>query len=84
MTLADEHRKSVPYAGPIKVSFNNRYYYLGALVLRDEVLSGTVPMENMDLLLSLAKRLWSVFSKSKVIMVQAKRHYSVFVLRNPR
>ena len=47
---------SVPYAGPIKVEFLNRFCYVGALVLGDEVLLGAVPMEDMDLVLSPARR----------------------------
>jgi hypothetical protein len=43
---------SVPYVGPIKVGFRERFCYVGALVLGDEVLLGAVPMEDMDLVLS--------------------------------
>jgi hypothetical protein len=43
---------NVPYVGPVKVSFENRMCFVGALVLGDEVLLGAVPMEDMDLLLS--------------------------------
>ena len=50
VSLADGRSASVPYVGPIKVSFGNRLCYVGALVLGDEVLLGSVPMEDMDLI----------------------------------
>ena len=56
VTVADGRSMSVPYAGPIKVEFRDRFCYVGALVLGDEVLLGAVPMEDMDLVLSPARR----------------------------
>ncbi|MEI6640382.1 MAG: hypothetical protein WCL42_07500 [Chlorobiaceae bacterium] len=56
VTVADVRSMSVPYAGPIKVEFRDRFCYVGALVLGDEVLLGAVPMEDMDLVLSPARR----------------------------
>jgi clan AA aspartic protease len=56
VTVADGRSMKVPYVGPIKVSFENRYCYVGALVMGDEVLMGAVPMEDMDLLLSPARQ----------------------------
>ena len=56
VTVADGRSMSVPYAGPIKVEFRDRFSYVGALVLGDEVLLGAVPMEDMDLVLSPARR----------------------------
>jgi len=52
VTVADGRSMKVPYVGPIKVSFENRMCYVGALVMGDEVLLGAVPMEDMDLVLS--------------------------------
>jgi clan AA aspartic protease len=46
---ADGRRSLCQYAGPIRVRFENRECYVGALVLGDEVLLGAVPMEDMDL-----------------------------------
>jgi hypothetical protein len=46
----------VPYVGPIKVGFLDRFCYVGALVIGDEVLLGAVPMEDMDLFLSPGRR----------------------------
>jgi len=56
VSLADGRHKNVPYIGPIRVSFGNRFCYVGALVLGDEVLLGTVSMEDMDLLVSPGRR----------------------------
>ena len=39
----------VSYVGPVRVSFEKRSCFVGALVLGDEVLLGSVPMEDMDL-----------------------------------
>lgn len=49
VTLADGTRRSVPYAGPIQLSFGNRTGFTGALVMGDQVLCGVIPMEDMDL-----------------------------------
>jgi hypothetical protein len=46
----------VPYVGPIKKGFRDRYFYVGAVVLDDEVLLDAVPKEDMDLVLSLSRR----------------------------
>ncbi len=49
-TTADGSSHTVPYAGPIKISFQNRNCFVGALIMGDEVLLGAVPMEDMDLI----------------------------------
>ena len=49
VTTADGQRRLCPYVGPVRVQFENRECYVGAVVLGDEVLLGTVPMEDMDL-----------------------------------
>ena len=56
VSVADGRSMSVPYAGPIKVSFGDRLCYVGALVLGDEVLLGSVPMEDMDLIINPGRR----------------------------
>ena len=56
VTVADGRSMNVPYVGPIKVEFLDRFCYVGALVLGDEVLLGIVPMEDMDLVLSPGRR----------------------------
>jgi len=54
--IADGSKKSVSYVGPIKLVFENRSCYTGALVLGDETLLGAIPMEDMDLILQPALR----------------------------
>lgn len=56
ISMVDGRNMSVPYVGPIKVSFGDRFCYVGALVLGDEVLLGAVPMEDMDLVVNLRRR----------------------------
>jgi clan AA aspartic protease len=51
VVLADGRRLTVAYVGPIEVRFKNRRCFTGAMVLGDEVLLGTIPMEDMDLVL---------------------------------
>ena len=56
VSVADGRSMNVPYVGPIKVSFGDRFCYVGALVLGDEVLLGAVPMEDMDLIVNPSRR----------------------------
>jgi clan AA aspartic protease len=51
ITLADESSKLAPYVGPIKIEFENRICFVGAMVLGDQCLLGAVPMEDMDLVI---------------------------------
>ena len=51
VVLADGHRRSVPYVGPLEVRFRNRRCFTGAMVLGNEVLLGAIPMQDMDLVL---------------------------------
>jgi len=51
VVLADGHRRSVAYVGPVEVRFRNRRCFTGAMVLGTEVLLGAIPMEDMDLVL---------------------------------
>jgi clan AA aspartic protease len=50
ISLAYGRRQTVDYVGPVRVAFENRQCFVGALVLGDEVLLGAVPMEDMDLI----------------------------------
>ena len=52
VTTADGKKQLVSYVGPVMVKFKNRRCFVGALVMGDEVLLGTVPMEDMDLIVS--------------------------------
>src|SRR5262245_59634438 len=56
VSVADGRKIRVPYVGPIRVSFGNRFCYVGALVLGDEALLGAVPMEDMDLVVNPGRR----------------------------
>ena len=47
--LADETVKLAPYVGPIKIEFENRICFVGAMILGEKCLLGAVPMEDMDL-----------------------------------
>ncbi|MCP4755912.1 MAG: clan AA aspartic protease [Proteobacteria bacterium] len=49
--MADGSRVACPYSGPILVQFEDRNCYTGALVFGDEVILGSIPLEDMDLLL---------------------------------
>jgi clan AA aspartic protease len=48
--LADGTKKTVPYVGPVELRFKNRVCFVGALVIGDKVLLGSIPMEDMDLI----------------------------------
>ena len=52
VTTADGKHILVPYVGPVRVRFANRSCYTGALVLGDGVLLGSIPLEDMDLVLN--------------------------------
>ena len=54
--MADGRSINVPYVGPIKVKFGERFCYVGALVLGDEVLLGVVPMEDLNLIVHPSRR----------------------------
>lgn len=49
--LADGSKQLVPYVGPIEIHFKNRIGFAGALVMGDQVLLGSIPMEDMDLVI---------------------------------
>ena len=52
VTVADGRVTRVPYVGPVRVAFENRSCFVGALVLGDETLLGAVPMEDLDLVIA--------------------------------
>ena len=49
VVIADGTSHQVPYVGPIRVDFENRFCFVGALIIGDETLLGAVPMEDLDL-----------------------------------
>ena len=60
VSVADGRNTTVPYVGPIRVAFERRFRYVGALVLGDEVLLGAVPMEDMDLVVDPGREMLTV------------------------
>ena len=56
LATADGRRALCPYVGPVRIRFENRTCFVGAIVLGDEVLLGAVPMEDMDLVVVPATR----------------------------
>ena len=56
VTVADGRVMQVPYVGPVKVVYQGRSCFVGALVLGDSVLLGAVPMEDMDLIVHPARQ----------------------------
>ena len=52
VTTTDGKHCLVPYVGPVRVRFGNRSCYTGALVLGDGVLLGSIPLEDMDLVIN--------------------------------
>ncbi len=51
VTLADGSVSLVPYSGPVKVEFEDRLCFVGAMVMGDQCLLGAIPMEDMDLVI---------------------------------
>lgn len=56
VTLTDGRTQMVSYVGPVKVDWNNRVSFTGALVLGTQVLLGAIPMEDMDILIHPAQQ----------------------------
>ena len=52
VTTADGRRTLCDYVGPVRVRFENRECYVGAVVLGNGVHLGAVPMEDMDLVVA--------------------------------
>lgn len=64
VTTADGKKHLVSYVGPVRVKFQNRSCFVGALVLGDQVLLGAVPMEDMDLVVVPSTRTLAVNPES--------------------
>ena len=64
VTTADEKSHVIAYTGPIRIRFENRTCFTGALVIGETVLLGAVPMEDMDLVVSPAAETIVVNPKS--------------------
>lgn len=64
VTVADGRKRTVPYVGPIRVAFDGRMCFVGALVVGDDVLLGAVSMEDMDLVISPGRKTVTVNPES--------------------
>lgn len=78
---ADGTRHICSYVGPIKINFENRSCFTGALVLGDEVLLGAVPMEDMDLIVHPAQRKVVVNPESPNIPSSVVKHKKALVVK---
>lgn len=56
VTIADGSIRQVPFVGPIRIDFGNRFCFTAAFVLGNEPLLGAVPMEEMDLIVHPARQ----------------------------
>jgi clan AA aspartic protease len=61
VTTTDGTMHLAPYVWPVLMKFENQQCLTGSLMLGDEVLLGTVPMEDMDVLVSTAT--WRLIMK---------------------
>jgi hypothetical protein len=52
VTAVDGNNHECRYVGPVEVTFEDRACYAGALELGDEVLLGSIPMRDMDLVVN--------------------------------
>lgn len=75
MTLGDGEKK-MPYAGPIKVQFENRTTFVGAMMMGDEVLMGAILMEDMDVVIHPATLSLTVNPNSPNIAMTKAKGYS--------
>ena len=57
VTVADGSTQIIPYVGPIKVDWNGRISFTGAMVLGNQCLLGAIPMEDMDILVHPAQQI---------------------------
>lgn len=74
VVTADGKKHLVPYMEFLIVKFENRACFTGALVMGNEVLLGTVPMEDMDVLISPTKQTLMVNPESpNIAMSIAKK-----------
>jgi clan AA aspartic protease len=60
INLANGSRQLAPYVGPLALAYANRSCFVGALVIGDEGLLGSIPMEDMDLVVAPSTRTLAV------------------------
>jgi len=56
VTLADGVVHQIPYVGPIKIDWQGRVSFSGAMVLGNQCLLGAIPMEDMDIMIHPARQ----------------------------
>jgi clan AA aspartic protease len=56
VTIADGNIRQVPFVGPVRIDFENRFCFTGAFVLGNEPLLGAVTMEERDLIVNPGKQ----------------------------
>lgn len=56
VTLADGNVHQMSYVGPVKVDWNGRVSFTGAMVLGNQCLLGAIPMEDMDIMVHPSKQ----------------------------
>jgi clan AA aspartic protease len=67
--LADGKRHQVRYVSPVRIELLNRKCVTGALVLGNQVILGSIPMEDLDLIVEPARMRVSVNPQSPNIPV---------------
>jgi clan AA aspartic protease len=50
VTITDGSIHQIPYVGPVKVDWQGRVSFSGALVMGNQCLLGAIPMEDMDIM----------------------------------
>jgi clan AA aspartic protease len=50
VTFADGSVRQIPYVGPVKVDWQGRVSFTGAMVMGNQCLLGAIPMEDMDIM----------------------------------
>ncbi|MEI6436073.1 MAG: clan AA aspartic protease [Bacteroidota bacterium] len=55
-TLPDGCIHQLPYVGPIKVDWQGRVSFTGAMVIGNQYLLGAIPMEDMDIMVHPARQ----------------------------
>jgi clan AA aspartic protease len=81
VTLADGSQRLIPYVGPIKIQFENRIGFAGALVMGDQVLLGAIPMEDMDLVVIPSERKLAVNPRNPNIVRSLNKNTCLVVIR---
>jgi len=63
-------KQEVPYAGPVIVSFANRQRCVGALILGDETLLGSMPIDDLDLMVNPSNGQVTANSETRILQAR--------------